>query len=567
MPKTIFNVDSYSIGALLSSDEPLYEVPKFQRRYSWSNSGDNAQWETLWEDLITAKTSTQPEYFLGTIVVIGNGKPFTIIDGQQRLATLIAMFAAIRDHLHELGEKEIGKEIQKKLILRTDYRGNQMPILTLGVADREEFRQYIQLPLDDPARIPLYSKLPKTGPGRPRTNFIRGLLEYYYGKIKDYVQNLPDTRAKYDQLIDLQEFLEKKITMIRIEVDSDIMAATIFETLNDRGLDLSVSDLVKNHLLSICRNEKEATDVFSVWEAIVKMFSDEAISPFLRHQWMSRSGVITERQLYGALKKDITDRRASPIAVTRQLAEDAETYARLLMPVLGDTCAWELMSLSEMRLRQGLPFLMAAKAVAKSEREFERAVRLVESLTVRYTIVGNRNPNQLERVYAKWAVMLRDKGFGDFDTIRDEARKMCPDDKDFSENFASLQDLKAPQARYILRKLAQYRGTKEVEIAMTKVDLEHILPQNPSRDWLEELGCSSEQAEAWSQLLGNLTLMSGPWNRKASNKTFVEKRDTYYVKSKITLTSELRSYRKWGLTQIQKRQKKLAEEAPSAWLI
>lgn len=459
MPKTTFTVGSFPIGEFLRSSEPIYEVPKFQRRYSWSRSG--GEWETLWEDLMTARASQDPEYFLGTVVVSGHGRPYTIIDGQQRLATVTAMFSAIRDHLYKIGDEATAASIQDKLIVRSDYRGKQTTILKLGLADQEEFRRYIQLQPNDADRFPLYSRPQKVGPGRPRTNLVRAVLDYYYDEIGKSIQHLPNEAAKREKLIDLQEFLEKRITVIRIEVESDVIAYTIFETLNDRGLDLSVADLLKNHLLSMAKSDQEATDLFAAWESLLKTLEDESISSFLRHQWMSRNGVITERQLYREIKKDIEENKRPPVSVLTQLLEDADTYARLLSPILGDPCAWELMSLSEMRLRQGLPFLMAAKATGKSEKDFEKAVRLVEAVTARYTLVADRNPNQLERAYAEWATRLRASGFSAFQAIREEAAKMCPSDDEFSQSFVSLQDLKPPQARYLLRKLAQYRGTKE----------------------------------------------------------------------------------------------------------
>lgn len=561
MPKTTFTATPYPVGELFSFKDPIYVVPKRQRHYAWSSQ----YWETLWDDLKTAKDSAEPEYFLGTIVVVADGPPFTIIDGQQRLATIAAMFGAIRDHLHKLGDANTAREIQKALIIRSDYRGHQTPILTLGIADREEFRRYIQLQPDDPDRYALYSKAKAQGPGRPRANLIRGVFDYYFGKIEEAIQHLPSDAAKRERLIDWQEFLEKNVLLVRIDVDSDVTAYTIFETLNDRGLALSVDDLLKNHLLSRARDDDEANDVFAKWEGLIVTLEGENVARFLRHQWMSRNGVVTERQLYKAWKESIQTSKRTPMEVLSELSEDGETYTRLLRPVLGDACGWELLSLSEMGLRQGLSFLLAAKTVAKSDKEFEKAVRLVEAITVRYTIVANNNPNQLERKYAEWAGLIRKNGLTQFEDIRKDAEKLCPSNKDFQNGFADLRELASAQARYLLRKLAQYQGTKEVEIAMNKVELEHILPQSPAQAWLAELQLPAEEVTELIDRLGNLTLLAEKLNRQARNRPFLEKRDKFYAKSKISITNSLINSHKWGHAEITARQKQWAIEAPSAW--
>lgn len=561
MPKTTFEATPYSIGELFRSKEPIYKVPKFQRRYAWSNG----EWETLWEDLKTAKDAEDPEYFLGTIVTAAGGNSLTIIDGQQRLATITAIFGAIRDHLHNSKDTGTAGKIQETLIIRSDYRGRQTPILTLGVADSEDFRRYIQLQRDDPDRYPLHSKAKPQGPGRPRADLIRGVFDYYYGKIEEAIQHFPDEAAKRERLIQWQEFLEKSVTLVRIDVDSDVTAYTIFETLNDRGLDLSVADLLKNHLLSLAHDDLEASNLFAKWEALLATLEDESVSRFLRHQWMSRNGVVTERQLYKAWKEDIQKRKRTPMEVLTELSEDAEMYNMLLRPASGDPCAWELTSFTEMGLRQGLPFLMAAWARKNSEKEFEKAVRLVEAVTVRYTIVANNNPNQLERKYAEWASLLRAKGFAAFDDIRKAATNLCPSDENFQADFAILGDMKSAVARYLLRKLAQYQGTKEIEIAMNKVDLEHILPQSPTQVWLDELNIPVEKIADLTDSLGNLTLLAEKLNRQARNRPFQEKRDKYYAKSKISITNNLKNLGQWGEAEIIERQKQWAAEAPNAW--
>ena len=108
-------------------------------------------------------------------------------------------------------------------------------------------------------------------------------------------------------------------------------------------------------------------------------------------------------------------------------------------------------------------------------------------------------------------------------------------------------------------------GAAEAELVTNSdtdaVNLEHILPQTPSTDWSN---FNEEIALKYYNRIGNLTLMRSRSNSSVGNDSFASKR-LLYKSSNIRITREIAKYHEWGIDEIEKRQKKLAELAVKAW--
>ena len=121
---------------------------------------------------------------------------------------------------------------------------------------------------------------------------------------------------------------------------------------------------------------------------------------------------------------------------------------------------------------------------------------------MRYLIVGNQNPNQLERKYSEWAITFREHK--SLDKIHKGVTDLLSQSPDFEMGFLQLAELPAAQVRYILRKIEEYKTTREFDLAWKAVNIEHILPQTPSQEWIDELAQDEEELEEMTRKLGNL---------------------------------------------------------------
>src|SRR5699024_5915129 len=111
-------------------------------------------------------------------------------------------------------------------------------------------------------------------------------------------------------ILELVELLTKNFLMISISVNSDTDAYIIFETLNDRGMDLSTADLLKNHLFSKV-NKDEVSSVQRSWTELTNTLNQDNITSFLRHYWLAKYERVTDKKLYEKIKRHIQKRNVS----------------------------------------------------------------------------------------------------------------------------------------------------------------------------------------------------------------------------------------------------------------
>lgn len=560
MTVTKFDVQARSLGDLLSSGSPQFTVPHYQRPFAWTNE----QVDELWSDLLAAIDEKDEDYFMGAVVLIhqGKGGKFSIIDGQQRIATLTVVLAALRDRLEDLGELETASELHR-LIIRKTLQKETVPIVVLR--DRENsryFAEHIQRRIHDrPAP-------PKGKPGRPRKIYIKQAYETSRERVGDEIVELSD-KKKIQRLIRIAEFVKDGVVLITTIVGSDTDAYVVFETLNHRGLDLTIADLVKNHLFSLGSKSDHLEEMRSLWEQTTSNLEGEGVSVprFLRHFWLSKHARVTERKLFVRIKDHLRPLKADGhLRFASDLATEASLYRRLVEPSATDPHATDIVDFRDMGIMQHLPLLLAARVAGLPAMQFSRLVALCGTVTMRYLISGDRNPNQLERSYSTWAIRLRKGGEGVVDEIVNEANSLCPDDDEFMAGFKALANLKTAQTRYVLRKVNEHLSGKEMRLAgPAYVHLEHILPLNPSPGWTPYIPSDRQKARALAQRLGNLTLLDEMLNKEASNRPFDQKKANYYSKSKIEITKQLCTEDTWDAKRIDARQEKMASFAPAIW--
>ncbi len=217
------------------------------------------------------------------------------------------------------------------------------------------------------------------------------------------------------------------------------------------------------------------------------------------------------------------------------------------------------------RTRQMTPLLFAARE-RFSDRDFVRVLKLVSVLSFRYTIVGSLNPNQLEPVYHGAAKAILDGKAATPANVFDRLRGIYVTDAQFMENFAALSmgGRRRKLAKYILCKLEKEAGGADRDPETDPGSIEHILPANPTEDWIDAFG--SDQREAATHRIGNLTLLEPAKNRDISHAPFAEKRSAYAT-SEYALTRRIPELapEEWTFALLEERQRRLAQSAVKTW--
>ncbi len=556
-PRATIHFEHKGIGHTLA-DKRL-AVPLNQREYTW----EEEHVIELFQDLQDAEASDEQEYFLGTIVLThGEDGQIEVADGQQRLATTTILLAAIRDHL--LGSNNQGRadQIERDYLLSTDLRSEEIvPRLRLNVADNDFFQKVILSKPDSGDR--------STAPAKASHRKIVRAAELARERIATIIAGHKEDR-KVGRLVDWVQFIREKARVILVTVPDHINAFVMFETLNDRGLPLAQSDLLKNYLLG--RAGDRMQEVQQRWASMVGALEtvggDEMTVTYLRHYYVLRNGPTRERELFSKLKSEIRNKQRT-VDFSTALADSAPHYVALLNPhhekwnAYGTVTRKHIETLLALRVEQIRPLLFAVSRHFSVE-EAKLAFRLFVSWSVRFLIAGGRG-GLLDRHYG---LRAQEIGTGQITTTKQLAKRMgdvVPADAVFESAFADARVSNAGLARYYLRALERkVKNQSDPELLPNEdegsVNLEHILPENPGTEW----NIDPETAMAYYKKIGNMALLRAQVNVALGNGSFADKKP-HLAASELVLTAEAGAEDMWGAAQIIERQKRLARLAIETW--
>lgn len=552
---TIIKLDG--IGHLIADSE--LRVPVYQRSFSWSTDEVSELLSDLWDSF----QRNEAEYFLGSVVLSGSGheKP-AVVDGQQRLATITMIYAAIRDVLKARGDKR-ADPLANRYLFSLNFKTEEIePKLRLNETDDDFFRKEV---LGDTTALP-------QGPAAATDSHKR--IRAGFQTVKDNVATFAKaTTNDVGLLIDWADFLEKNAKVISVHVHDEANAFVIFETLNDRGLDLSIGDLLKNYIFGRSENRIDEARVnwIKATAALEGTGGDKRVATFIRHFWSSKQGPVREKDLYGNLKEKIKTKQGA-IDFVSELADNARLYAAILnsdhdfWQSLGTDARQHVQTLLSLRLEQYRPLLLACMAKFAST-ELRKALRLLVSWNVRLLVVGGLGGGTMERYYAIGGKKVRDGEITKAIELRSYAAGFVPADAQFEASFATATVSQAFLVRYYLqaieRSLRNETNPELVPNTLEKdINLEHVLPLNARlKEWP---AFDEESAAANVKRIGNLTLLKTDENNLAGNRAFSIKKPSY-AKSKLKLNKGIAGVKEWTRDAIAIRQAELAKIAVKTW--
>jgi uncharacterized protein with ParB-like and HNH nuclease domain len=523
--------------------------------------------QQLFDDTWDGFTDNASDYFIGAMVFKDESDQATlVVDGQQRFSTLSIILAVIRDH-SETTEHAF-QWIQNHLST-TDAHGEHTPSLILSEADRDRFKSTVTLSRKSDGWIDPHS-MPKSASAKNFTRSSQWRLIDAYRTISDRLtEKLGSQKDVSSTLTAYAEFLSQKLKLISISVPTDEMAYTVFETLNERGLGLSVSDLLKNHLFSNAGSNQ--ANVEASWNQVEDAIDPDKIPQMLRHQYMADVGKVSTRNLFSRIKTRVDSPKISPAAFVDKLKKDAEIYKGFLDP---KDSIWEseelleqLSRLNDLNAKQCYPLLLAV-ARQGNESRLASVVKDIVSFTIRYSTIGDRNPNDLEDLYTSLSKKVREESYMP-DDIRSGLREKAPSDDVFISEF-SVRSVspRASATRLLLRELeseAWKNGVPPETHKPSQCHIEHIMPQKPNSAWREMLSNKGEKHKHWVNRIGNLTFLEKKLNIKNSNEDFIKVKQSNLAASIYRLATEVAAYDVWTTDEISKRQTSLAQKAVKIW--
>jgi uncharacterized protein with ParB-like and HNH nuclease domain len=532
-----------------------FRVPAYQRSYAW----ESEHVESLLHDINDAIRGKEKEYFLGSVVVTGPiDKRFEVVDGQQRLTTVSLLISAIRDRFRDQHDQEAETSIRNDFLANVDRKTKERePKLILNEVDNELYQELIE----DRASIDVARY------ARQSHKRLLNAAQIMRGYIDSVCQNAPDPEEILHEWLD---YLETALKVILVIAPDDSNAFVIFETLNDRGLELAISDLFKNYLFHKSGDKIEETK--NRWLTMVATLESASDDPlvvtYLRHFIMSKYGLVREKDLFGLIKKKVTSKKLA-LQFSTELSNTAKIYAGLLNP---DHEIWQkydqttkeaISTFNLLGMVQVRPLLMAILDNFETKKVSGSFKRLV-AVAVRFQIVGGAGGGTLEKIYSDAARGVTDGTISNIDQIL-SAFTTLPTDSAFISSFSVATVSKQALARYYLRMLEiAHETNRELipDIDPKQLNLEHILPINPSEEWLKYW--TQDDIKAYHKRLGNMALIQSKINSAIGNGSF-EIKKTELGKSAIALTKTVAEFDKWNIAAIEKRQLQMAELAAKVW--
>ncbi len=272
---------------------PPIVVPEWQRNYSWTTS----EVDTFWKDLLLFDKAypihnvLDQEYFLGSIVIVDNSTSHLLLDGQQRLATSAILISVIRDYL-ERYNRDASTRISARFLTDFDDSLNRNTYkITLNRYDRDFFKRETLERRDSG-----YTEMPPTMESH---RLIRSAREFFKARFEAIYSDLANPEQAHQWALRILSVLTNHFSVVAVISEDEDNAATVFETLNDRGIGLSTPDLVRNLILRRTPGE-HVDEVIELWRVILEIEGDSDLKTFMRHYWLSHEGDVKTQSLYNS---------------------------------------------------------------------------------------------------------------------------------------------------------------------------------------------------------------------------------------------------------------------------
>lgn len=539
-------------------DKFEFFIPRYQRPYAWQTE----QAGTLLDDLVSAlgdldtKDDDIESYFLGSLVVVKEDieTKAEVVDGQQRLTTLTILLSVIRSLLVD--------PKQRGFLTPFIYReGN--PIvgiedhfhLTLREKDRQFFQDNIQKDID---LINLDKQNISDLSDSQKNIIINALL--FRDKLKNYTQK---------QLFTISSYMLTQCYLIIVSTPNVDAAYRIFSVLNDRGLDLSFTDICKAEIIGkLGENQQEAYT--RKWEDAEDQIGRESLKDVFAHiRTIFRKVKLTETilkefrlhilPLYSS--QDFIDTVLVPYVDAYDTIKTISYQSDRLAEEINRTLKW----LDRIENSDWVPPAMFF--YNKNKQDPEKLLKFLNDLErlAAYFTIHRANINVRLIRYAK-VIDTIDHGMD----LYDPASPLQLTDIERQETIDRLNgDIYNSGARlYILRRLDAALSENDITPDLPVITIEHVLPQNPKvgSQWYSWYPNFDEHKEIVHRL-GNLVLLSKRKNSQANNYEFDTKKKSYFNSplTPFALTTQIIRQETWKPEVLEETQLKHLQTLKKVW--
>ncbi|MEG4517426.1 MULTISPECIES: DUF262 domain-containing HNH endonuclease family protein [unclassified Microcoleus] len=541
------------------SDDFVFTIPLYQRPYAWTKEEAGE----LLEDLLTflgEGNETIGElnpYFLGSIVLIKSEQPAAeIVDGQQRLTTLTILLAALRASLPTEHANDLTTFLYQKgsLIAGTPNRYR----LNLRERDADFFKAYIQ-----------------------NEGGIKKLKQLNSAELMESQKLIKENAHLFLQrfhavgeecCIRLAQFIITQCFLVVVSTPDFDSAYRIFSVLNNRGLDLSLTDILKADIIGKIPQQQQEKYT-KKWEDTEEDLGRELFKDLFSHIRMIKE----KKKLNKSVLKDFQE-NINPAAAPQQFIDEIlAPYANAFSEIV--SLRYESVWRAE-EINQLFKFLEkidnfdwippAIFYLSRHRNNPENLVRFftdLDRLAAGLMILRSNINERIER-YSRLlnAIEQEEDLFNSHSPLQ-----FTPEE---SNNIVKVLDsdlyLIKKIRRYVLVRLDAALSEGEASYNFSNITVEHVLPQNPAAnsEWMKWFP-SEQERDQYVHRLGNLVLLSSAKNTQAQNYDFDVKKQKYFTTktgvSPFALTTQVLREQEWTPEVIARRQKELINVLKNLW--
>ncbi|EOE5654023.1 DUF262 domain-containing HNH endonuclease family protein [Cronobacter sakazakii] len=549
----------YPLSKIFSSDFD-YVIPSYQRPYAWTVDQASELFDDLYDFYVREKEDT---YFLGSIVLIKEeGKPYSeVIDGQQRLTTLTILLSSITSNL----SGDLRSDFEN--YIREPGRASQglkpKPRLALRERDREFFAKHIQaLDFDtllglDPAGL---------------ENESQKNIQSNSRLLLDRLKNTFGSDA--NKLCDFGAFLVQRCFLVAVSTPSQQSAFRVFSVLNNRGLDLLPSDIVKADVIGRIAPARQ-DDFTEKWEELEVQTGRNGFNDLFGHIRMIYAREKAKRALLEEFKAHVLSVVATPEDLIEKVLEPyAESYLIAKSQQYVSTKNAEdvnrlLKWLNRIDNSDWLPPAILFLSQKKDHPEYVLWFFTKLERLAAYLHICAKNVNQRIERYADVIASLQSSHSKDTPAVSVELTKAEIDEmKDALDG--KIYELTARRRNYLILRLDSFLSDGAATYDPTLLTIEHVLPQTVSdgSEW-EKLWPDPDERKSWVHRIANLVPLTQKRNSKAQNFDFDTKKTAYFGGkrgvSSYVLTTQVLKTAEWTPSVVDQRQKDLLEILIDRW--
>lgn len=559
---------TYTTLGMVFEKNFLFEVPKYQRYYSWEDEQVDDYIKDI-KSLYSHASEQEVEHFFGGIVVVektiagSNRQQRELIDGQQRITTTILLIISLirkYEALKNEGNKTlVNSRIEK---LKTKYlwyddeinrQPQKVPKLVLSKADRQYFEN-------------LVSGVPCTE-SRDSHKRIHKAFKKIERFVDSCIASAEDPDKQIDVLATIEDIIHNNCTIIFIDAKTRDSAYKLFQVLNDRGAGLTEGDLLKSKTLEVLEKHfsiKQAS-IETAWDEILQD-EPKQVEQFLRYYYASVCGNRVGRTtLYDDFLKrffpsivelsDITDEGDATVVVdsVNEILREMRIYRKISSGEWPYEAAQPVTEWDRKRLDVLVNFLdfdivypLLLAATQLKQKTFAELVHMLEKFMFRYKSVCNLGHQKLSDLYMQEAVKIRNDptaySLGGLKTVLKRFMTTECTNEVFTAGLSNMRYRTTgsnKQLRYFFSTLNEYiewyrdgangkpQANTSIVINYDNVTIEHICSQS---DDATQAGFTEETKHN----ISNLTILTAVENNdKVRNKKYVEKQPIYVDSSYV----------------------------------